>query len=188
MCYTAFLSSTYPRQRGFTLIEQMITLAIAAVLIVMAVPAMAGLLTRSATRVTEDALFTAAHLARSSAITHNTHALLCPSADGRHCSNEPHWQRGWIVALDRDHDGQPDAAVLAHGVPGAHVRVLGSAGRDHVRFRPNGAAAGTNLSLIVCPQARHGGNARVMVVSNAGRIREARATTAQQARCTAHTP
>lgn len=182
MCYMAFPSKNL-RQRGFTLVEQMIALAIAAILVAMAVPAMAGLLSRSAVRVTEDALFSAAQLARSSAITHNTHALLCPSTDGRHCSNVPHWQDGWIVALDRDHDGQPDAAALTSHAPDPQIRVIGSAGRDHVRFRPNGAAPGTNLSLVVCPHADQAGHARVVVISNAGRIREAQADAAQQARC-----
>lgn len=176
------------RQSGYTLVEQMIALALAAILVAMTVPSMAGLLSRSAVRVTEDALFSAAQLARSSAITHNTHALLCPSTDGRHCSHAPHWQDGWIVALDRDHDGQPDAAVLTRHVPDPQVRVIGSAGRDHVRFRPSGAAPGANLSLVVCPHADQAGHARVVVISNAGRIREARANAAQQARCADHTP
>jgi len=183
MCYKAS-PSKHPRPCGYTLVEQMIALVIAAVLVAMAVPSMAGLLSRSTVRVTEDALFSAAQLARSSAITHNTHALLCPSADGRHCSHPPHWQHGWIVALDRDHDGQPDATALTRHVPDPQIRVVGSAGRDLVRFRPNGAAPGTNLSLVICPHAGQAGLARVVVISNAGRIREAKADAAQQARCT----
>lgn len=175
--------STQRTARGFTLVEQIVTLLIAAILVAMAVPAMADLVIRSAARTTEDALFTAAHLARTSAITHNTHALLCPSPDGQHCDEEPHWQRGWIVALDRDHDGQPDGSALARGAPDEHVRVVGSAGRDHVRFRPDGAAAGTNLSLVICPQHAHDETAHVVIVSNSGRIREAEASSEQQARC-----
>ncbi|HET7267840.1 MAG TPA: GspH/FimT family pseudopilin [Oleiagrimonas sp.] len=186
MCHTA--SSSTNRQLGFTLVEQVVALAVAAIVVAMAVPAMAGLLTRSATRVTEDALFSAARLARSSAITHNTHALLCPSADGTHCSDEPDWQQGWIVALDQDHDGEPETTLLTSGVHDPHVRVVGSAGRDHVRFRPDGSAPGTNLSLVICPHASEGGKPRVVVISNAGRIREAQASSAQQARCGNHMP
>src|SRR5690625_6561712 len=48
----------------------------------------------------------------------------------RHCSHPPHWQHGWIVALDRDHDGQPDATALTRHVPDPQIRVVGSAGRD----------------------------------------------------------
>src|SRR5699024_2563203 len=99
-------------------------------------------------------------------------------------SQPPHWQDGWIVALDRDREGQPDADALARHVPGPQVRVVGSAGRDLVRFRPSGAAPGTNLSLVVWPHTDETGHARVVVISNAGRIREAQADAAQPARCT----
>lgn len=177
------MSSSARRAHGFTLIEQIVTLAIAAILIAMAVPAMAGLVSRSAVRNVEDALFSAAQLARISAITHDTHALLCPSIDGRHCSDKPQWQQGWIVALDPDHDGQPNGTILVRHTPGSRVHVVGSIGRDHVRFRPDGAAPGTNLTLVICPRHRGDGTAHVVIVSNAGRIREARANSNQQARC-----
>ncbi len=172
------------RPAGFTLVEQIATLAVAAILVTMAIPSMARLATRSDVRTTEDALFTAAHLARSSAIMHNTHALLCPSVDGSQCSAGPDWQQGWIVALDGDHDNQPDGGILFHGQPtGGHVRVVGSNGHIRVRFRADGDAAGTNLSLVICPRQSGHARARVIVISNAGRIREAMASKAQRARC-----
>ncbi len=172
------------RPRGFTLVEQVFALAVAAVMVVIAVPSMAGLVTRSATRVTRDTLFTAAHLARTQAIMHNTHVLLCPSADGQSCDDAAGWQQGWIVAMDRDHDDQPDGPILARGRPDpAHVRVHGSQGRPRVRFRADGSAAGTNITLLVCPRHGDDGHAGIVVVSNAGRIREAAAGPERAARC-----
>lgn len=176
-------SILHRNDRGFSLVEQIAALAIAAVLVAAAVPTMAGLVVRSASSTTQDALFMAARLARTTAITHNTHVLLCPSADGRHCSGNDHWQAGWIVVLDRNHDGKADAAAFTRGVPDHHVRVIGSGGRKYVRFRSDGDAAGTNVTLLVCPRGAHPPAARVVIVSNAGRIREHDASKSQRARC-----
>lgn len=172
------------RTHGFTLIEQIFTLAVAAILVAMAAPSMARLVSRSATRATEDALFTAAHLARSQAVMQATNVLLCPSHDGLHCSNKPDWQQGWIVTIDSDHDDRPDGAALARGRPDDRgVHLVGSQGRKLVRFRADGSAAGTNLTLLICPRHRHDELARSVIISNVGRIREAPASHSQQARC-----
>lgn len=171
------------RQCGFTLVEQVATLAVAAILVAIAVPSMAHLVSRSATRSAENAFFTAAHLARSQAIMRNAHVLLCPSKDGQHCGHA-HWQQGWIVAVDRNRDNQPDGAVLVHGKPdAAHVILLGSRGRPRVRFRADGAAAGTNITLLICPRHDDDGRVQTIVISNSGRIREAPADHAKAIRC-----
>ncbi|HEX7342320.1 MAG TPA: GspH/FimT family pseudopilin [Rhodanobacteraceae bacterium] len=174
---------THRQHRGFTLIEQIAAVAIGATLMALAVPAMTALSHRTSMHTTENALFTAARLARTSAVTHNADALLCASVDGRHCSHQSTWQHGWIVALDRNRDGQPDTVALAARTPDAHTLVRGSAGRTLVRFQPDGAAAGTNITLLICQPSTDNASARVVIVSNAGRIREARASTTQQARC-----
>lgn len=172
------------RHDGFTLIEQVATLLVAGLLLAMAVPSMARLVTRSATRQAEEALFTAAQLARTRAVMQDTAVLLCPSADGHVCNAAPVWQQGWIVARDADHDGQPDGRILARGEAlSEKVLLVGSRGRKHVRFLADGSAAGTNITLLVCPRGALEGRARRVVISNAGRIREAPANPVQQARC-----
>ncbi len=175
-----------PRQHGFSLVEQVATLAVAAILIAMAVPSMARLVSRTATRGVEDALFDAAHLARHHAVMQAASVLLCPSRGGLACDDDGRWRDGWIVAAHVDRDGRPDHAVLARGTPPLdHVVVLGSRGRPQVRFRPDGSAAGSNITLLACPRREADGTARRVVISNAGRIREAAANAEQQARCAA---
>lgn len=177
-------TSSHHHASGFSLIEQIVTLAVAAILVAISVPSMARLATRSAVEVVTDQLVTAARHARTAAIVHNTHALLCPSDDGHHCSGSTDWQHGWIMALDHDHDNQVDSATLDVGeIDSTKVRIVGSAGRRFLRFRSDGAAAGTNLSLVVCPKSLDNNKARVLIVSNSGRIRQDLANISQQARC-----
>jgi type IV fimbrial biogenesis protein FimT len=158
--------------RGFTLIELILSLAVAAVLLGMAIPALHGTLRRSRSRTTANALANALRTTRMLAISHNQRALLCPSHDGRHCSGDALWRNGWIVGVDRMRDGQPDdtPAMTWPALP-ASLRVVGSRGRRRVYFQPNGRSPGSNLSLLVCPV--HPQDSRILrvVVSNVGRVR-----------------
>lgn len=170
--------------RGFTLVELLATLAVASILVAAAIPPMARLMGRSSIRTTESTLFTALHLARTQAIMHGTTVLVCASRDSRHCGGTADWEHGWIAAIDANRDGQPDGAILRQARLDDHtVRLLGTANRPAVRFQPNGSAAGTNITLLVCPRRAHHAAARSVVVSNGGRIREAAVNPVQLARC-----
>lgn len=170
---------------GFTLVEQLAVLAVMAVLVTVAIPPMAGLFGRSATRSIQHALFSAARLARTQAIMHGVNVLLCPSHEGQHCGKSGDWAHGWIVATDANRDGQPDGVILHKTVlDGRHVNLVGSSNRTAVRFQPNGSAAGTNITLIVCPRHARHASVRSVIISNGGRIREAPASEAQQRKCT----
>lgn len=171
---------------GFTLIELMITLAIAGVLATIGVPSLAHLLARVQDSGAQGALVTSLRHARTVAVMHNTRVLVCPSSDGRHCQAADEWQHGWIVARDRDHDGQPDAdipVIAVHGSLHAGARVITSTGREQVAFHPNGGAAGTNATFTVCHARERDGKS--VVVSNTGRVRVEDATSARLQACLA---
>ncbi|GAB3034098.1 Tfp pilus assembly protein FimT/FimU [Oleiagrimonas citrea] len=159
------------KSRGFTLIEQIAALGIFAVLIGVAVPSMQGLLHRNQAHVAMDALSRALHATRMLAIERQRHVLLCPSADGRRCSGGHQWQHGWVIALDRDNDGQPDGDVFSSQASLPGVRILGGRNRTHVRYHADGSAPGSNLTLVICPTGDIGSTVDALVVSNVGRIR-----------------
>jgi len=157
--------------RGFTLIEQIVTLAISAILLGLAIPAMRGLLRRQHARTALQSLVQAVRTARMLSIERQRRSLLCPSVDGRHCSGDGAWEHGWLVALDSNHDGQPDTAPrITHPAPGG-VRILASRGRSRIYYHPDGSAPGSNLTLRVCPLEHIPARVDALVVSNAGRIR-----------------
>lgn len=166
------LASFRSNGRGFTLIELMITLSIAAILAMIGMPALGSMLARSHQRSAESALEASLMHAREMAITRHIQVIVCPSADHRTCASWDDWQDGWMIAADADRDRKPDAGApleVFDAMP-VQMRVRSSSGRPRVIFRPDGSASGTNARLTIC----HLGDARegsAIVVSNSGRVR-----------------
>lgn len=170
-------------QHGISLVEQVTTLAVLAVLACMATPALGRLMTRSAVRATQDDLVAALHFAREAAVRADTWSVLCPSADGQHCDEDAGWQHGWLIGYDRDRDGSPEGAPVAvGGRASSHVVVLGSGARRQLRFRADGSAPGSNVTLLICQRGSAEGARRVLL-ANSGRVRSASANAAQAADC-----
>jgi type IV fimbrial biogenesis protein FimT len=86
--------------RGFSMPELLTALAIAAVLLGLALPDLAGLLRARQLRAATDDLFGAISLARAQAIARNQRILLLPRDAGG-----SDWTQGWTVFADRDGDG-----------------------------------------------------------------------------------
>lgn len=170
------------RQHGATLIEQLFVIAIVVILAGVALPSLGAMVDRGRLQVAQTDLIGALHYARSTAAIRGARTVFCPSADGRRCSADGHWSAGWLVAIDRNRDNQPDGAPLRVGGGYAQLIVQGSAGRRRVAFQSDGSAGGSNLTLLLCSHVRSQKPLSV-VVSNAGRIRGAPATTAQAAAC-----
>jgi type IV fimbrial biogenesis protein FimT len=175
--------------RGFTLTELLITLAIAGILAMIGAPTMSQLLARTQSANAEALIANNLRHARTAAVMSNTRVLVCPSTDGHHCRPDDDWQRGWIVARDADHDGQPDAAVpiiAAQAAMHAGTRVITSVGREKVVFHPNGSAAGSNARFTICHAREREGKS--VVVSNSGRVRLEDADAAHLQTCLAGIP
>lgn len=156
---------------GLTLIELLITLTVAAILLSIGVPAMAGFIAESRITAKSNLLMSHIQYARHSAITLRANVVACPSEDQLSCSGSNRWDRGWIIFIDRDNDRRPDRPEDVLRVVQPEDRLLmHSAGRTRVRFQPMGGAFGTNLTIRVCDPAGQA-RPRAVVVSNPGRAR-----------------
>ena len=170
-------------QRGSSLVEQIMVLAIIGVITGIALPPLHRLLSRNRLQAAQGDFMSALQHARSTAAIAGKRTLFCPSADGSRCSEDTRWDRGWLLGHDADGDHQPDGGPAFTGAAYARgLRITSSNGRHEVRFQPDGSAGGSNLTLLFCEPG--GDNpALSVVVSNAGRIRGAPASAAQAARC-----
>ena len=172
-----------PEQHGVTLIEQIMVLAIVGVLIGIATPSFHKLLMRHALQTAQVDFIAALRHARSTAVTSGKRTLFCPSTDGAHCASTTHWESGWVLGVDANHDNQPDGAPRYTGASRtSNLLIRSSTGRQLVRFQPNGSASGSNLTLLFC-QADGQVPTLSVVVSNSGRVRGAPATAEQAASC-----
>ena len=86
------------RSGGFSLLELMITVAVAAILMALAVPSFTSLINNNRLTSGSNALVTAMHHARSEAVRRNARVTLCASADGATCAGTGNWQ-GWVTLV-----------------------------------------------------------------------------------------
>jgi type IV fimbrial biogenesis protein FimT len=107
------------KQRGFTLVELMVVVAIAAVLIAMAVPSFTGLIKSNQVSSVVNTFMSDVRFARSEAIKRGGSVVICrsdsPEAASPVCStsgnaaNGNGWVSGWIIFQDLNNDGTIDA-------------------------------------------------------------------------------
>lgn len=157
---------------GYTLAEALTAMAVVAVSVAIGLPAFAETLQRQRTRTAMHQLGADFALARSSAISRRVEVVVCAD-DGRgRCAGGQDWSGGWLVFLDPDGDRQPTTGtdLLRTGTAPPGHRLLAS--RPLLRFRPDGRAAGTNLSVHVCRGAPEAAGS--VVVNNLGRVRSHR--------------
>ena len=89
---------------GFTLVELMITIAIAAIGMTLAYPSFTSVLRSNRVATATNSLIASFNLARTEAIRSNSGAGVCPSGDGSACSGND-WNAGVLVFGDNDSTG-----------------------------------------------------------------------------------
>ncbi len=95
--------------RGFTLIEMIVTMAVAAILLTVAVPSFKYVTNNNRMSAENNGLLGDLQFARAEAIKEGRTVTVCVSANGTTCANSTTWQSGWIVFSDPTNVGVVDA-------------------------------------------------------------------------------
>jgi type IV fimbrial biogenesis protein FimT len=163
------LVPTLSRTPGFTLLELLVTVSVAAIVLTLGVPGFQG--TMSQARMTNAANSLIAHvqLARSEAIKRNMRVTLCPSAGGSVCDsvNPSLWHQGYVVGVIND---AGTLTTVLRRVDAQEMRGLSasSGGRTRFVFQRDGSAAGSQGTVKICVPGDPS-QIRQVVVSATGR-------------------
>jgi len=87
----------FARASGFTLLELLITMAIAAILLTLAVPSFQYVTNANRIAGEVNGLLGDLQFARAEAIKEGRTVNVCVSTNGTTCANSTNWQSGWIV-------------------------------------------------------------------------------------------
>ncbi len=159
-----------PEQKGFTLIELMVTITVLAIILGLGLPGLRDFVLNNRQVSAVNEMVASLQYARTEAIARNRTVSLCPSTDGASCSGSA-WSVGWIVFNDDDADGAMDGgdeAVLRSVEPRGNLDFVSEGGiANGVTYRRNGRAAATGtFRLCDLRGASHG---KQIVMDLAGR-------------------
>lgn len=153
------------RAGGFSLVELVVTVAIAAILASIAIPSFRSVINSNRLTTQANELVASLQLARSEAIKRNARVSVCGSADGAVCGGG--WAN-WLTVIEAD------GTVLRANASKAPVQVSSGVGR--ITFRADGlSSSAVNSSITFCiPTENPADNQRAVTLVSAARISSSR--------------
>ncbi len=161
--------------RGFTLVELMVTLIVAAILVTVAVPGFRSLIRSNQVTTQANDLLTAFQIARNEALKRRTTVSVCsrksPATSPETCAGSNDWSTGWLVFADTNADGSFDSGeeLIRVGDPvGGSATVSGSA--NFFSWLSSGISNGSG-TITITPTDCQGSQRRVIRINTVGRAR-----------------
>ena len=166
------------RESGFTLIELMVTLAVAAIVLSVGVPSFRGVIMDNRLVSQANLVVTSVKLARSAAVRYQRNATVCASANYDApvptCSTSTDWSNGWIVWVDKDRDAATDAnEIISVFGPINSSSTLSSATASGFTYDGRGFALTGAGDLTLCDN-RAAETGRLIRVNTVGRTNVSR--------------
>jgi len=160
-----------PRERGFNLIEVMVTLLVISVVVTLGAPSLADFINEMRLSATTNDLLSFFNYARSEAAKRGSRVRVCLSSDLSTCDTTGvDWAQGAVAFVDSDGNGQVNGGETVVRVlnPTNGVTIFANtafATDYYFDYRPSGAASSQG-SLRIC---RSGRNARDVSINAVGR-------------------
>lgn len=172
------LNSGITGESGFTLIELIVTLAVAAIVLSVGVPSFRGVIMDNRLVSQSNQFVTSVKMARSAAVRFQRPATVCSSANFDAavptCSADNDWSDGWIVWVDKDRDAVTDAnEIISVFGPIHDASTLSSGTASSFTFDARGFAMTGGGDLTLCDN-RTSETGRIIKVNSVGRTNVAR--------------
>lgn len=166
-----------PAERGYSLVELMVALAVAGLLLGIAVPEFRDLIAAQRATARINTVAGAIQTARHLAIAQNAVAVMCPG-QGPACAGRDQWHLGTLIFADRDGDRQVDegelvAARLPKLDEGERLVWRSFRNRTFLQFRGTGLTDWQNGNFQYCPANGDPRLARQLILNAQGRVRQA---------------
>ena len=170
---------------GFTLIELMVTLAIAAVLLLIAVPSMISFKRNAELTSATNELLASINAARSDAMKRGVNAVIRPLSG-------VDWNTGVVVFVDMNLDSNLDAADIKvreqKALPSYFNVVSSNTAIGHIAFSSTGYAKANTITTLTIKRTDVGtddlSETRRIKVSMSGRVRSCKPVNATDPLCT----
>lgn len=145
------------RNKGFTLVELMVTVAIAAILLGVAMPAFQSMSRNNAVRATTNDLISSINLARQQSMSMRTEVEVSPAGGG--------WSNGWELKFTDNAAGED-----AEFTPRSNVSITRSGGNGGLVFRSKGGLQGGGDVEFTIVHDSASSTSRTICVSFFGKI------------------
>lgn len=177
-CYSNAMETS---SRGFTLIELLVTVALLAIVAVLAGPAFRDLILNNRQAAQLNEMMASLNLARAEAVKRGASVRVCitDGATTPDCSStRTEWELGWLMVADSNRDGTlstagGDTLLQVQEAIGSGTTLRGNSNVTRsVSFNSRGfsGSTGSTGTLRLC-DARGAGEARGIVIANTGRAR-----------------
>jgi prepilin-type N-terminal cleavage/methylation domain-containing protein len=190
------------RRAGFTLIELMITIAIVAILSMVAAPSMRDLMKNARMTSLVNDLMGDLNVARAEAVKRGVPASICTSNNGTSCT-ATEWRFGWIVFAEADTAGALGTVDAKDAILKISPKINGadepvptlvtskdnptSGGVNFVTYRPSGvtkAGGGATMHFYMCDSRKTGSVSASEALNKGRHITLLGTGRAQSNRCT----
>ena len=162
------------RISGFTLVELMITLAILAIVVGLAVPSFTDMIQKNQMASVSNEFMSELMWTRSEAIKRNREVVMCRSTDGATCAASGDWNTGWVVFVNDNGDTTFDAGEelirTGQAIPSGYNLTGSGFYGLRVKYRSDGSVS-TSGTFTLCDWDADDADSKQITISATGRPR-----------------